>query len=119
LGTGLYGLSNALLNSKWPKIETGKAALTPLLSQSSLDKEALFEAMVDQQQADDDNLPSTGLPFDKEKAISSRFIHIEGYGTRCTTLITINKKGIVDFTERQYSNGIATGEENHYSFQVD
>ncbi len=119
LGTGLYGLSNALLNSKWPKIESGKAALAPLLSKATLNKGALFDVMVNQQQADDNNLPSTGLPLDKERAISPLFIHIEGYGTRCTTLITVSKEGIVDFTERQYSNGIATGEENHYSFRVD
>ncbi len=118
LGTGLYGLSNALLNSKWPKIESGKAELTPLLAETKIDKNVLFDVMVNQQVAKDEQLPSTGLPLEKERAISSRFINIEGYGTRCTTLILVDKDGKVEFTERQYENGIATGEENSYSFQV-
>ncbi len=115
LGTGLYGLSNALLNSNWPKVETGKAALTPLLSQSSLDKEALFEAMANQQIANDNMLPKTGLSLEKERALSSRFINVEGYGTRCTTLIMVDKMGNVNFTERQYEDGIS-GKEGNYSF---
>ncbi len=118
LGTGLYGLSNALLDSKWPKVETGKAELAPLLSKTTLDKEALFNVMTNQQKAEKNNLPNTGLSIEKERAISPRFINTEDYGTRCTTLITVSKEGIVDFTERQYSNGIATREENHYSFRV-
>jgi len=117
LGTGLYGLSNALLDSKWPKIESGKADLAPLLAEATLDKEALFNVMINQQQAKDNDLPATGLPLEKERAISSRFIAIEGYGTRCTTLIMVDENGKVDFTERQYENG-TTGEENRFSFQI-
>ncbi len=118
LGTGLYGLSNALINSKWTKVESGKLKLARLLSKPNIDKEALFDVMVNQQQANDSDLPSTGLPRDKERAISSRFIHTNGYGTRCTTLIMVSNEGVVDFTERQYENGIAIGEDNNYSFRV-
>lgn len=118
LGTGLYGLSNALLNSNWPKIETGKEELAPLLLEDKIDKEALFNLMTNHDLAGDDQLPQTGLPLEKEKAISSRFINIEGYGTRCTTLIMADKNGKVEFTERQYENGVATGEENNFSFLI-
>lgn len=118
LGTGLYGLSNALLNSKWPKIESGKEELTPLLMTEKINKEALFNLMKNPELADDNRLPQTGLPMEKEKAISSRFINIEGYGTRCTTLIMVDKMGKVNFTERQFENGVATGEENNFAFKV-
>lgn len=118
LGTGLYGLSNALLNSKWPKIETGKEELAPLLLEDKIDKEALFNLMTNAKLAEDNQLPETGLPLEKEKAISSRFINIEGYGTRCTTLIMVDKSGKVNFTERQYENGAATGEENQFAFKI-
>ncbi len=118
LGTGLYGLSNALLDSKWPKIESGKMALAPLISKEKIDREELFDLMINPDLAKDQDLPQTGLPLEKERAISSMFINIEGYGTRCTTLIMVDKHGKVDFTERQYENGQATGEENQFSFQV-
>ncbi len=118
LGTGLYGLSNALLDSKWPKIESGKAALAPLLTTPKLDKEALFNVMTNQQKAEDNSLPHTGLSIEKERAISSRFINIKGYGTRCTTLIIMDKNGNLEFTERQYVNGIVTGEDSQYLFKV-
>jgi len=118
LGTGLYGLSNALLDSKWPKVETGKSMLAPLLVQEKIDKESLFNLMTNTVMAEESHLPETGLPLEKEKAISPMFINIEGYGTRCTTLILVDKNGKVDFTERQYANGLATGEENNFSFEV-
>lgn len=118
LGTGLYGLSNALLNSKWPKIENGKSILTPLLAEVKIDKEALFDAMTNPNLAKEQDLPQTGLPVEKERAISSMFINIDGYGTRCTTLVMVNKFGKVDFTERQYENGQVTGEENNFTFAV-
>lgn len=118
LGTGLYGLSNALLNSKWPKVETGKEELAPLLLEDKIDKEALFRLMTNLDLAKDNQLPETGLPLEKERAISSRFINIEGYGTRCTTLIMVDKNGKVDFTERQYENGVASGEENNFGFNI-
>lgn len=118
LGTGLYGLSNALLNSKWPKVEAGKEELAPLLLEDKIDREALFRLMTNLDLAKDNQLPETGLPLEKERAISSRFINIEGYGTRCTTLIMVDKNGKVDFTERQYENGAATGEENNFGFNI-
>ncbi len=118
LGTGLYGLSNALLDSNWPKIETGKSTLAPLLSKDNIDKEALFNMMTNADLAEDTQLPKTGLPIEKERAISPMFINIEGYGTRCTTLIMVDKNGHVDFTERQYEHGQATGEENQFTFQL-
>ncbi len=118
LGTGLYGLSNALLDSKWPKIEAGKAALTPLILKKKIDKEALFNLMTNPDLAENNQLPQTGLPIEKERAISSMFINIEGYGTRCTTLILVDKNGKVDFTERQYENGLATGKDNNFTFKL-
>lgn len=118
LGTGFYGLSNALLNNKWPKVETGKSMLSPLLSKNKIDKNALFDVMTNPNVATDKQLPQTGLPLEKERAVSSMFIRTKEYGTRCTTLIIVDKSGKVDFTERPFENGLATGEEYNFSFQV-
>ena len=118
LGSGLYGLSNGLLNSNWPKVETGKSMLSPLLAKSNLNKQELFNTMTSKNIAEDKKLPSTGLTLEKERLLSPMFIETEGYGTRCTTLITVNKNGQVEFTERQFENGKPTGDENNYTFQL-
>lgn len=102
LAPGIYGLSNALLNSDWFKVEQGKAEIVELLS-GPLDQERWFDFLGDQQQAEDHQLPSTGVPLAREKLLSSRFIHSESYGTRCSTLITVNRQNRVNFAERSYN----------------
>jgi uncharacterized protein with NRDE domain len=102
LGTGLYGLSNELLDSPWPKVVKGKMEISELLKAGKLDPEGLFDVMRDSATAKDDQLPNTGLSLTKERALSSMYIATPDYGTRCTTLIMKNKKGEVYFEERTY-----------------
>ena len=118
LGTGLYGLSNGLLNSNWPKVEAGKLMLAPLLLKSTLNKEELFKTMTNEVMAENEKLPSTGLTLEKERMLSPMFIKTDGYGTRCTTLITVDKKGEVEFIERPFENGKPSGVENNFTFQL-
>ena len=102
LGTGLYGLSNELLDSPWPKVVKGKKEMKELLQANHIDKERLFDVMRDSATANDDQLPNTGLSLTKERALSSMFIDTPDYGTRCTTLIMMNKNGEIYFEERTY-----------------
>lgn len=119
LGSGLYGLSNQLLDSNWPKIEKGKERLSPLMIEKELNIESLFTMMTDKEVVNNDALlPSTGLPLDRERSISSMFIDTEGYGTRATTLVTVNRSGEVTFIERLFENGMFTGVENKYQFEI-
>ncbi len=118
LGTGLYGISNGLLHSKWPKVEQGKQELAPLLAHHMLDTEALFAVMANTDKAEDSQLPDTGLSTEKEKELSARFIATQGYGTRCTTLITLNQQGVVQFTERLFTDGRFTGNEHSFEFTL-
>lgn len=117
LGSGLYGLSNHLLDTKWQKVTKGKEMLAPLLLDKQLDTEAMFAIMGDKEVVNNEAfLPNTGLPIDRERAISSMFIDTEGYGTRATTLITVHKSGGVNFTERLFENGRFTGVESTFQF---
>lgn len=119
LGSGLYGLSNNLLDSKWQKVIKGKEALAPLIKDKELDINALFAIMGNKEVVNNEALlPQTGLPIDRERAISSMFIDTEGYGTRATTLVTVNRLGEVSFTERLFENGKFTGVENRYGFEI-
>ena len=94
LGPGVYGLSNAALNSPWPKSLHLTAALgtaLDLLAASSQDEAwrgPLLHALTDRQLADKADVPTTGLPVAQEQALSSAFVHIPGtaYGTRSSLL---------------------------------
>ncbi len=103
LDPGLYGLSNAELDTPWPKVETGKAALAKILSATSPSVEAIMRLLTDSRQAPDHDLPDTGVGISMERTLSSRFITAKDYGTRACTLILVNNRGDTLFYERNYS----------------
>jgi len=111
LPPGLYGLSNALLDTPWPKVTSAKAALACLLRQEQVASEELFALLADRTPAPDVDLPDTGLGLPRERLLSSRFICSEAYGTRCSTLLLIRKDGRVEFRERRFgADGSCQGE---------
>jgi len=101
LDNGLYGLSNALLDAPWPKIVKGKKKLAPILGKSDLTTAELMEFLYDTEVATE-NLPNTGVSVDLEKALSSMFIKTKGYGSRCSTVVLVDKENHVKFSERVY-----------------
>ncbi len=102
LTSGFYGLSNHLLDTPWPKVAKGKAAIERELTQSKLSTENLFAILQDEGRATDDLLPDTGIGLDRERALSSMFIKTNGYGTRCSTVILVTKQGAITFEERTF-----------------
>jgi uncharacterized protein with NRDE domain len=102
LSSGFYGLSNHLLETAWPKVLRGKEKIGPILANSVIDPERLFEVLYDDQMAVDNLLPHTGLSLERERALSSMFIKTEGYGSRCSTVILIDRHNEVLFSERVY-----------------
>ncbi len=118
LGTGLYGLSNALLDTKWPKVEIGKETFKGIIEQESLNTEALFSFMYDKTLAPDEKLPDTGIGYEKEKLLSSMFIELPGYGTRNTTVLVKDKNNNVQIVERTYSQLNDSTSELKFEFSV-
>jgi len=119
LDSGLYGLSNHLLNSDWPKVKRAKANLNKLIQRNSISEEALFELLADEREAPDNQLPDTGIPEEIEKKVSPIFIKSDGYGTRCSTVLLIDTDGQVQFTERCYEPGTQqVADENRYQFDI-
>lgn len=100
--TGVHGLSNALLDTPWPKLELAKSGLKQIIKSNQVEPNRLFDILKDDTKAEDSKLPQTGIPSHLEKAISSIFIKTEGYGTRCSTLLLIHKNGTIEFIERRY-----------------
>ncbi len=102
LGPGIYGLSNHLLDTPWPKVAKGKARFTDLLSNGRLSLKEFFEILADESLAGDIDLPSTSVPYETEKAISAVFIKTPGYGTRCSTVLTFDNNFDWKFEEQVF-----------------
>jgi len=99
---GTHGVSNALLNSDWPKINRGKAKLAELIQEEEFSIEAAFEMLLDDTRPSDANLPTTGVPIEWERKLSSLCIKTENYGTRCSTVMLWDNDGRVHYEERSY-----------------
>ncbi len=115
LEPGMHGLSNASLNTPWPKVERTRDALAELLKSEPADPaEAILAFLHDGTQAPRDQLPDTGMGPELELFLSSAFIQSEKYGTRCSTALLVEKSGKVTFLERTYLNdGQVSGTARH------
>ena len=103
LTSGNYGLSNAFLNTPWPKVVKGKEKLDEILNgEGAFSVEQAIVDLKDRQLANDRELPDTGIGLEKERLLSSMFIEAPGYGTRCTTVVTIDRQNLVTFKEVSY-----------------
>lgn len=92
LERGIHGLSNAGLDTPWPKVVALKHKLREAVAAAaSVDALSvrLFEALADRSEAPDELLPGTGIPLEWERRLSASFIRMpeRGYGTRCSTLV--------------------------------
>lgn len=97
LEPGLYGLSNAALDTPWPKTVALKQALQSHLQAGAEVNEAglLLEALLHMPPARDEELPATGLPIEFERRLSSPFVHApeKSYGTRSSLLVHAHGDG--------------------------
>jgi uncharacterized protein with NRDE domain len=104
LSPGLYGLSNHLLDTPWPKVERGKTTLASLIDRKEKPyREGIFNILSDQSRSDDDRLPDTGVGLEWERILSAIFIKSPVFGTRSSTVLMINRKDHVVFTERVFN----------------
>jgi uncharacterized protein with NRDE domain len=110
LEPGIYGLSNHFLDTDWHKVRVGKAALQTLLREPLPQFMKMFEVLGDTTPASDTDLPSTGVPIERERALSPAHIRAGDYGTRCATVIAIDRDGTALFAERSFDReGVVTG----------
>lgn len=105
LEPGIYGLSNNLLNTDWPKVKRGKAGLTRIINESDNKITAeLIKLLQNSERAPDKVLPNTGVPLEWEQLLSPLFIESERYGTRSSAVLLLSDTEI-QLTERIYSQG--------------
>lgn len=120
LESGVFALSNGTLDEPWPKVRRLKQQLGEAVSHATETADAnpgsdalaqvLLNALTDATQADDDELPATGVPLALERALSPAFIRTPDgrYGTRCSTVLITERIGrhlITQVYERSYPTG--------------
>ncbi|WP_209122658.1 NRDE family protein [Alkalihalobacillus sp. BA299] len=115
---GVHSVSNALLNTSWPKVERGKALVEETLKEDGNLVKRLLDGLTNDEKAEEQHLPQTGVGVELEKHLSPMFIKMEGYGTRCSTVITISKSRQVTFCERTYLPGHEGYEDRLFQFSV-
>ena len=98
LPPGIYGLSNHLLDSPWPKIVQARERFTAALP-GLPDTDPFLALLRDTTVADDSMLPATGVLVEWERLLSPAFIRAPGYGTRSSTLLTQTHTGRITFHE--------------------
>jgi uncharacterized protein with NRDE domain len=117
LGPGVYGLSNHLLDTPWPKVRNAKSALGAALTHLP-DDTSLLELLRDDSPAEDHELPRTGLSLEWERLLSAAFIRAPGYGTRCSTILLLDSRGRARLREWSWSESGALSGQVEYRFQT-
>lgn len=107
LQPGVYGLSNAALDTPWPKTVALKQALARALVDGPLElgpgpadapctHHPLLAALLNAEQVTDLALPQTGVPPDLERCLSAAFVHdtTRSYGTRSSLVAVVDNTGL-------------------------
>jgi uncharacterized protein with NRDE domain len=118
LAQGIHGLSNARLDTPWPKLARTKAAVSAWVTRGDDDLSPLFTALADRTRAPDEDLPATGVPVEWERLLSAPFIVSDDYGTRCSTVLIFTHDGEARFVERSFdARGNTTGDAE-FAFKI-
>jgi len=114
LAPGLYGVSNALLDTPWPKLRSRVGALAEALAADrglpGTSITPYLDLLADERQAADFELPQTGVSPEWEKLLSSAFIRSPAYGTRASTVLRVRHDGRFDLCERSFDASGCIGE---------
>lgn len=109
LGTGVHGLSNAALDTPWPKVVGAAGDVRALMGTGAVSgadwATPLLDVLAGRGKAPLRHLPRTGVPLWREWQLSSRFVRVgRWYGTRSTTAIRIDEHGTADVVERTWDS---------------
>lgn len=118
LDPGVYGLSNHLLDTPWPKLVRTRDRISRCLESDAVPVPEMFDALADRQTVPDDELPATGVPREWERRLSAVFIAGDEYGTRASTVITINAGGTATLEERGFGAAGLPLEVRRFEFSI-
>ena len=117
LPPGIYGLSNATLDDPWSKVTRTKARLAVLIDADNVNESSLLRMLGDREKASADEVETNGLSFTMAHTLTAPFIVHPEYGTRCSTVMTIDDAGSVRFVERRFTPDGRTSGESKFAFE--
>jgi uncharacterized protein with NRDE domain len=117
LGPGVYGLSNHLLDTPWPKVQNAKSKLREALNGMD-DPASALELLRDDRPAPDAELPRTGVSIEWERLLSSAFVRGNEYGTRSSTVIRIDVDRRAYFDEWSWNPSGSQLDRRSFEFTV-
>lgn len=89
---GLYGLSNRVLDTPWPKTVKLKAGLADVLAGAWREQpERLLTLLEDAETPPDEDLPDTGVGLVWERLLGTAFIRSPLYGTRASSMLLLGE----------------------------
>lgn len=106
IAPGVYGISNAMLDTPWPKVRLGVAQFAQAIAmdQGKFNHPEHYLRVLSQRSSFTDNeLPATGVSLDWERALAPIFIKTEHYGTRSSTLLRVRRDGNFQMLERRFN----------------
>jgi uncharacterized protein with NRDE domain len=119
LEPGIYGLSNHLLDTPWPKLVRAREGMDRCVRDGLPDIPELFKVLADRQPADDASLPRTGVPEEWERLLSPVFIVHPAYGTRASTVMMLVGDGAGFLEERAFDPSGDVTESRQFEFSVE
>jgi uncharacterized protein with NRDE domain len=125
LARGVHGISNALLDTPWPKLTAARESLASILcdARGAVDARALPASLLgllsDATRAEDAQLPDTGIGLERERVLSSAFIDTPAYGTRASTVVLFHADGRVELEERTHAAGRPNVGARRFSFTIE
>jgi uncharacterized protein with NRDE domain len=118
LPPGIYGLSNASLDTPWPKVVSGKAKLKAVLADGAISHDALQSIVSDRRLADPEALRGHGLDGSMDPLLSAQFIVSEAYGTRSCTTLWMDAQAQISWQEQSFdAQGVLRGVQQQ-EFQI-
>jgi len=117
-GPGVYGLSNHLLDTPWPKLVRTRERISQCLQSNIIQVPEMFDALADTCIADDADLPETGVPIEWERRLSPVFISGTDYGTRASTVLMIGADGTACLEERSFAESGRPLDIRRFEFRI-
>jgi uncharacterized protein with NRDE domain len=115
LAPGVYGLSNHLLDTPWPKVAAAKSAMVSALD-TLPDQSLLLALLYNKNIHRDDQLPQTGVSLQWERILSAAFVIAPDYGTRCSTVLLRSRDDRITFDELTWLPGARSGARARFCF---
>ena len=117
LPPGIYGLSNATLDDPWSKVTRTKSQLAALIDDDNVNETSLMRMLDDREKASADEVETNGLSFSMAHTLTAPFIVHPEYGTRCSTVMTVDDEARVRFVERRFNPDGRVSGESAFAFE--